>query len=118
MVHDNRAAVADRAHRVKSVRRHDRNKTRTRHHRVTVDRNFELSFDNVPDLLVRMRVLVDRRPRIEDIMSEGHATRIKVTSLPTRQPLDSLQFASVDKRHRSNSVSIVISYIQTVTEDE
>ena len=60
MVHDDRAAVTERAHRVKSIRRHDRDKTGPGHLRVTVDRNFELPFDNVPDLLIRMRVLVDR----------------------------------------------------------
>src|ERR1700722_7048878 len=104
MVHDDSAPVSDRSHRVKSVRRHDSYKSRTCHLRVAVDRSFELPLCHVPGFLIGMRVLGNRRARVEDVVPEGHAAGVEITTLPTGEPLDNLQVVSVDECHLLISV--------------
>src|SRR5215469_4285762 len=73
MVHDDRAAVGERPHGMRRVRRHDGHRPRTGSPGLTVDGDGELALDDVPDLLVRMLVLVDRCAGRYGVVAEGHA---------------------------------------------
>src|SRR5262249_60384075 len=66
---------------------------------LTADGDGELPLDDVPDLLVGMLVLVDRRARRHRVVPEGHALRVEVAPLPPRQRLLDGQLTRLDERH-------------------
>lgn len=48
--------------------------------RRAADRDLELSLDDVPDLVVGMVVLVNRRARVDGIVRERHVLRVEETA--------------------------------------
>src|ERR1700683_2558319 len=71
IVHHNRPSIRDRSHKMRRLRRHDRDASRPRDFRLPADSHLELTFDYVPDFLVRVRVFVDRRACLEDAVPES-----------------------------------------------
>jgi hypothetical protein len=56
-------------------------------------------FENLPNLFLRMEMLVDRGARVELVVAECHAGRIKTAASPARQPLDHRQLIGVNECH-------------------
>src|SRR5262249_4971498 len=63
------------------------------------DRDLETALDDVPDLFVRVGVLVDRRPRRDGVVPEGHAARVEVASFRPGQGLFDGQLIRIDEGH-------------------
>src|SRR5262249_12268992 len=99
MVHDDRAAVRERPDGMRRVRRNEGHRPGPGGPGLTADGDGELTLDDVPDLLVGMLVLVDRRARRHRVVPEGHALRVEVAPLPPRQRLLDGQLTRLDERH-------------------
>jgi hypothetical protein len=63
------------------------------------DGYFQFSFQDFPDLFLRVGMFVDRGPSVELIMSERHAGRIEIAASPARQAFDGWQFTGIDECH-------------------
>src|SRR5262249_28756886 len=72
--------------RVGSVRGHDHRATGLGHAHLTVDRERELAFDDVPYLFLRMVVLVKGDRVLGDLVDpERHVVGVEETPLPARE---------------------------------
>ena len=66
-----------------------------------VDSQFEFSFDNFIDLFLRMEMFVNGEAAFEIVVGEGHAGRMTVASIPSRQTLNDFECARIYEWHRS-----------------
>src|SRR6185312_1433156 len=63
--------------------------------------DFQFAFDDVPHLLVRMVVAMDRRALFERVIGERHVRGVEEFAVPAGLALDGLQFAGVYERHEA-----------------
>src|SRR5580704_4844829 len=91
-----------RSHRPDGMQRaggNNAHKPRSGDSRLCADGDFQLAFDDVPDLFLRMIVTRDDRACVELIMPKGHAGRIEIPPMPARLALDNWQLGCVNKGH-------------------
>src|SRR5215813_7177576 len=71
-------------------------------HRRT-DGHLEPAFDEIPDLLIRMPMLMNGRAFFEREMHEAHVRTIEAAAFPPRSSLAHRQLVGIDERHRPPS---------------
>ncbi len=81
------------------VRRNDSDRARTCALGNAANRYFQLSFKDLPDLFLRMGMLVNRCSGVELVMAEGHVGRIEIAASPARQAFDRWQFIGINECH-------------------
>ena len=101
IIHDDGLPLCDRSHGMQRVRRDDPNRARTRALSSSTNAYFQFAFDDLPDLLLRMRMLMDGRACIEFIMRERHAWRCEIATSPARQAFNDRQRTNIDEPHDS-----------------
>jgi hypothetical protein len=79
----------------------DAHQTRSDNLLHSVNGQFEFAFDNLIDFFLRVEMFVNGGAAFEIIVGEGHAGRMKVASVPSRQTLNDFELARIYEWHRS-----------------
>jgi hypothetical protein len=87
---------------VAGVGRHDCHEPGFGDARGAGDRHLEEALDDVPDLLLRMLVLLDDCAFVELVAAERHMRRVEVAPIPAALALDDRKFARIDNSHPIN----------------
>src|SRR5215470_16111303 len=83
------------------IARHNSYQTRSSDLLHAVDGQFGFTFDHLVDLFLRVEMFVNGGAAFEIVVREGHAGRMKVASIPSRQTLNDFECARIYERHRS-----------------
>ena len=61
--------------------------------------DFQLTFDDFPNLFLRVGMLMDGRSGIELVMGERHVGGIEIAASPAGKTFDRWQLAGIDEGH-------------------
>jgi hypothetical protein len=90
--------------------RNHRRRSGTNDPSLTVYGDFKLTSDDVPDLVVRMGVLMDPSTDLNGVIRERHVRRMKETPFPAFPGLLQGKSICVDERHNTNPLTGKMSY--------
>ena len=108
IIDDDRASIGKSPDRMRDIAWDDRNLARAGDLGHTVDRHLKFSLDHLIHFFLRMVVLVDGCVALELVVSERHAWRMEISSIPAGQALYDIKSAGVNERHTDDASKLTL----------
>jgi hypothetical protein len=103
VIDDDRSSLTKSRDAVGRIGGNDGHESRARDHGLAGDGDLEFALDDTPDLLLGVRVLMDRRPLGDLPVAESHVLGMHEPTTPPRTDLSGLDVVRVNEGHRSES---------------